>query len=46
MGQERLNALAAISIHKDSIAGITDYNKRVVDLFAALKSRRAEFLYK
>ena len=46
MCQERLNALAVLSIHKDVIAKIPQFNKQVIDLFAIQKAGREEFLYK
>lgn len=46
MGQDRLNALAACSIHKDVISTIPNFNTRVIDLFAHRKDRRAQLLYK
>jgi hypothetical protein len=46
MGQERLKALAVLSIHKDMIAEIPAFNQKVIDLFASQKNRRAQFLYK
>ena len=45
MGQERLKALAVLSIHKDMIAEIPAFNQKVIDLFAS-QNRRAQFLYK
>lgn len=46
MGQERLNALSVLSIHKEMVAEIPSFNQRVIDLFASQKNRRAHFLYK
>ena len=46
MGQDRLNALTVLSIHKEYISDMPSFNKRVVDKFATMKNRRAEFLYK
>lgn len=46
MGQDRLNALAVLSIHNDVILGIPDFNKLVIEHFATIKSRRAQYLYK
>lgn len=48
MGQDRLNALAVglLSIHKDVILSIPDFNKLVIEHFATIKSRRAQYLYK
>ena len=44
MGQERLSALAMLSIEKDFIMGIQDFNNKVIDKFAQSKDRRADFL--
>lgn len=46
MGNERLNALAMLSIEKKMIQAIPDFNKRVIEEFAANKNRRIELLYK
>ena len=46
MTNDRLNALAMLSIHKELIRGMPDFNDRVITKFAQLKTRRAEFLYK
>ena len=46
MTNDRLNALAMLSIHKELIRSMPDFNDRVITKFAQLKTRRAEFLYK
>jgi hypothetical protein len=46
MGQERLNALAVLSIHKDVIADTPRFSQNVIELFASQKNRRGQFLYK
>jgi hypothetical protein len=46
MEQERLNALAVLSIHKDVIADTLRFNQKVIELFASQKNRRGQFLYK
>jgi hypothetical protein len=46
VGQERLKALAVLSIHKDMTAEIPAFNQEVVDLFASQKNGRAQLLYK
>jgi hypothetical protein len=46
MGQDRLNALAVLTIEKEYIANIVNFNERVITKFAGQKNRRAEFLYK
>ena len=46
MTNERLNALAALSIQKDLIRDLPNFNQRVIDKFAASKDRRIHLLYK
>lgn len=46
MGQERLSALAMLSIERDLIMSIPDFNQKVIDKFAAAKDRRVDFLFK
>lgn len=46
MGQDRLNALAMLSIEKKLTRDIPDFNTRVIEKFATQKDRRAKFLYK
>ena len=46
MVEERLNALAMLSIEKNLIRDSVDFNRNVIDSFANLKNRRAKFLYK
>jgi hypothetical protein len=46
MRQERLNALAVPSIHKDVIADTSRLNQKVIELFASQKNRRGQFIYK
>ncbi|XP_068423358.1 zinc finger MYM-type protein 1-like [Clinocottus analis] len=46
MTQERLNALAMLSLEKRLVMDMTDFNQRVIEKFANLKERRAAFLYK
>ncbi|XP_072028442.1 zinc finger MYM-type protein 1-like [Amphiura filiformis] len=46
MTNDRLNALAALSIQKDMIRDMATFNQRVIDKFATSKNRRADFLYK
>lgn len=46
MGQERLNALAMLSMEKQLTSDIPDFNTRVIEKFASLKERRAKFMYK
>lgn len=46
MGQDRLNALAVLSIQKERIAEILDFNQKVIENFASKKNRRTEYLFK
>ena len=46
MSQDRLNALTALSVHKEDIAKDTQFNERVMDIFATKKDRRADFIFK
>ena len=46
MGQERLNALAMLSMERKLVLSMPDFNERVIDCFAALKERRSQFQYK
>ncbi|XP_051985508.1 zinc finger MYM-type protein 1-like [Xyrauchen texanus] len=46
MGQERLNALAMLSMERELVLNMPDFNEKVIDRFAALKERRAQFQYK
>ena len=46
MGQERLNVLAMLSMERELVLNIRDFNEKVIDRFAALKERRAKFQYK
>ncbi len=43
---DRLNALAMLSVHKDLVQETRNFNELVIDKFAHLENRRAEFLYK
>ncbi|XP_065650768.1 zinc finger MYM-type protein 1-like [Hydra vulgaris] len=45
-GQDRLNALAVLSIHKDYLQDIDQFNQKVIEMFSLMKQRRAEYLYK
>ena len=40
--QDRLNSLACLSIHKEYISKIRDYNNKVINIFAQKKDRRAD----
>ncbi|KAJ8349613.1 hypothetical protein SKAU_G00247430 [Synaphobranchus kaupii] len=46
MSQDRLNALAMLSMEKKLVKDIPDFNHRVIEKFASLKERRAKFMYK
>ena len=46
MLQDRLNSLACLSIHKEYISKIRDYNNKVINIFAQIQDRRADYLYK
>ncbi|KAK0152291.1 Zinc finger MYM-type protein 1 [Merluccius polli] len=46
MTQDRLNALAILTMEKKLVTEMADFNQRVIDKFASLKDRRATFLYK
>ncbi|XP_078545046.1 zinc finger MYM-type protein 1-like [Lissotriton helveticus] len=46
MLEERLNALAMLSVESKLVQKIPDFNMQVIDKFATLKDRRADFLYK
>ncbi|KAK7878088.1 hypothetical protein WMY93_031235 [Mugilogobius chulae] len=46
MGQARLNALAVLSVERELIQKIPDFNERVIDLFASQKGRRCELHFK
>ncbi|XP_063755768.1 zinc finger MYM-type protein 1-like [Eleginops maclovinus] len=46
MSQDCLNALAMLSMEKNLVKTIPDFNQRVIEKFAAVKDRRATFMYK
>jgi len=46
MNEERLSALAMLSIEKKFIDNIVNFNDEVVDKFSAIKTRRMDFIYK
>ena len=46
IGQQRLNALAMLSIEKRLVRDIPNFNIRVIERFAAQKERRVKFMYK
>ena len=46
MTNDRLNALAMLSIHGNFVRQSQNFNELVIEKFVHLKNRRAEFLYK
>ena len=46
MKSERLSALCMLSVEKSMIAGIADFNEKVIDHFASAKNPRVAFVYK
>ncbi|XP_038157042.1 zinc finger MYM-type protein 1-like [Cyprinodon tularosa] len=46
MSQDHLNALAMVSMEKNLIKTIPDFNHRVIEKFASLNDRLATFMYK
>ncbi|XP_028327722.1 zinc finger MYM-type protein 1-like isoform X2 [Gouania willdenowi] len=46
MGQQRLNALAMLSIENELIQGLPDFKSKVIEMFAHMKDRQASFLFK
>ena len=46
MNQERLNALAMISMEKNFFTSHTNIKEKVIDLFAQNKTRRMDFIFK
>ena len=46
MTNERLSALGMLSIEKNMIAEIKNFNEKVMDHLASVKNRRMEFIFK
>lgn len=46
MGQDRLTALSMVSIEKNIISQIKDFNEKVIEKFCRAKKRRLDFMYK
>lgn len=46
MHQERLSALAMLSIENNFVMNIPDFNNKVIELFASSKERRLDFTFK
>ncbi|XP_043921895.1 uncharacterized protein LOC122797152 isoform X2 [Protopterus annectens] len=45
-GQDKLNALAMLSVEKDMVRDIRNFNQRVTDKFAQQEDRRTDFIFK
>lgn len=46
MSEDRLNALAVLSIENKFGQSIPDFDNRVIDVFSSMKNRRMDFMYK
>jgi len=46
MSEDRLSALSMLSIEKNMINNISNFNKKIIDVFAEKKERRIELIYK
>lgn len=46
MSEERLSALAMLSIEKELVRSMKNFNERVIDKFAEKKDRRMNFIYR
>ena len=46
MAQDCLNALAMLSMEKNLIQNIADFNNKVIERFATQKDRRAKLMFK
>ena len=46
MSEDRLNALAMLSVEKNLVRDSFDFNQNMSYMFAQLKNRRAIFLFK
>ena len=46
MSQERLTALAMLSIEKKMVSGIDAFNTKVIDKFCSRKERRMDFIFR
>jgi len=44
--KDRLSSLAMLSIKKNFVMNIPDFNNKVIDVFAESKKRRLDFTYK
>ena len=45
-GNERLSALAMLSIEKNMVAEMKDFNAKVIEHFSTAKKRRMDFIFK
>nr|CAH7719903.1 unnamed protein product [Callosobruchus chinensis] len=46
MTEDRLNALAVLSIEKKFVQSIPDFDNKVIEIFSTKKARRMDFMYK
>nr|CAH7756086.1 unnamed protein product [Callosobruchus chinensis] len=46
MTEDRLNALAVLSIEKNFVQSIPDFDNKVNEIFSSKKARRMDFMYK
>nr|CAH7741790.1 unnamed protein product [Callosobruchus chinensis] len=46
MAEDRLNALAVLSIEKKFVQSIPDFDNKVIEIFSTKKARRMDFMYK
>ncbi|CAH2281680.1 zinc finger MYM-type 1-like [Pelobates cultripes] len=46
MVEHRLEALSMLSVERELVNNIPDFNNRIIEKFAALKNRREHFMYK
>nr|CAI5845924.1 unnamed protein product [Callosobruchus analis] len=46
MNEDRLNELAMMSINKNFVHSIDNYDKKVIERFVKMKNRRFYFTYK
>jgi len=45
MGNDKLGALAMLSIESELVASLKDFNEKVIDLFSIPENRRMDFIY-
>ena len=46
MNSERLNALAVLSMEKSFFSSHPEIKKKIINLFAHIKTRRMDFIFK